>query len=62
MTANLVDVVMLTGFNISHPVTSFRLLDPVIHKLLTRDVGVGKNISPFTLGLVQSMRESTMPF
>lgn len=39
MTLKQDDVIMLTDLNINHPVTPFWLLDPVTHKLPTRDVG-----------------------
>lgn len=39
MTLNLANVVMITGLNISHLVTPFRLLDPVTHEISTRYIG-----------------------
>jgi len=39
MTITLADVVMLTGLNITGPVTPFNLLDKPTHRLQTKDVG-----------------------
>lgn len=39
MTLNLVNVVMLTGLNISHPVVPSRRSEQITHKLDAKDVG-----------------------
>lgn len=45
MTMTLADVLMLTGLNVVGLVTPFCLLEQVTHKLVTKDVGGGPNIS-----------------